>query len=99
MAKTGYVYILTSRNKKVLYVGVTSDLAQRLWQHVNAPKGFVRKYSVQNLVYYESIIGMLNAINREKELKGCRREKKDVLINKSNPEWKFLNEDILAKRS
>ena len=98
MAKTGYVYILTSRNRKVLYIGVTSNLQNRLLQHMNEPKGFVKRYAAQNLVYYETINGMMNAIRREKELKGWRREKKERLIEQKNPVWKFLNEEVLERQ-
>ena len=91
------MYILTNKNRTVLYTGVTSDLAHRLKQHIQEPQGFVQRYSVQYLVYFESINGMLKAIQREKEIKGWTRAKKEALINRSNPEWEFLNDRILGE--
>ena len=95
MPKTGYVYILTNSSKTVLYIGVTSNLKTRLTQHVHDPKGFVKRYNVQQLIYFEEIRGMLNAIKREKELKGWKRIKKEKLIDTFNPERRFLNSEIL----
>ncbi|NND94316.1 MAG: GIY-YIG nuclease family protein [Flavobacteriales bacterium] len=97
MAKIGYVYILTNKNRTVLYTGVTSNLIQRLMQHVYESKGFVKRYSVHYLVYFESIHGMMNAIRREKEIKGWTRAKKETLIVENNPEWRFLNEEVLGE--
>lgn len=97
MAKRGCVYILTNKNKTVLYVGVTSNLRSRLRQHVYEPKGFVKRYSVQNLVYYESIHGMMKSIKREKQIKRWSRAKKEFLIATYNPEWNSLNDDILGE--
>ncbi len=87
-----YVYLLTNKNKTVLYVGVTNNLARRLQEHISGlNKGFTYKYNCHYLVYFEKYNYILDAINREKEIKGWRREKKDMLINSFNPEWKFLN--------
>ncbi len=90
-----YVYITTNKNKTVLYIGVTNDLRNRLFQHEqNAkkmnPQSFAGKYNAYNLLYYEHFEWIEQAIAREKELKGWRREKKVALINSVNPEWKFL---------
>jgi putative endonuclease len=88
------VYILTNRHKNVLYTGVTSKLKQRLHEHKNGTKGwFTKKYSCYFLVYYEHFRYIITAIDREKEIKGWSREKKESLINKFNPGWKFLNEE------
>ncbi len=95
MAKTGYVYILSNKNLTVLYVGVTSNLKQRLAQHVFEPKGFVKRYSVHYLVYFESIHGMMKAIEREKQIKRWSRKKKEVLIETQNPKWKIFNDEIM----
>jgi len=92
-----YVYILTNKNKTVLYVGVTNNLKDRLFYHKNPEansKSFTSKYNVFNLIYYEHFTDIEQAIEREKELKGWRREKKENLINSSNPNWKFLNTQI-----
>lgn len=87
-----FVYILTNWNKKILYVGVTNDLVRRLQEHVSSTiPGFTQKYNCKYLVYYEQFEYINNAINREKEIKGWRREKKEMLINRFNPKWNFLN--------
>ncbi|MFY0630970.1 MAG: GIY-YIG nuclease family protein [Flavobacteriaceae bacterium] len=92
-----YVYILTNKNKSVLYVGVTNDLHTRLYYHSNPEalsKHFSHKYKCMYLVYYEHFLDIDIAIQREKQLKRWRREKKEVLINDFNPNWSFLNNDI-----
>jgi len=92
-----YVYILTNKVKTVLYVGVTDDLKQRLYFHNNPEpfsKAFTAKYKVNYLVYYEHFTDIETAINREKQIKKYRRTKKDALINKFNPTWKFLNDEV-----
>ncbi len=93
-----YVYILTNRNKSVLYVGFTNNLQVRLQQHVtnyNA-ESFTARYSCHWLVFYEIQQSAEQGINREKEIKGWRREKKLALISEFNPEWRFLNDDVLG---
>ena len=90
-----YVYILTNKNKTVLYVGVTNNLKERLYFHANPlpfSKAFTAKYNVKYLIYYEHYSDIETAIDREKQIKKYRREKKEVLINAFNPQWKFLNE-------
>ena len=91
-----YIYILTNQNKKVLYIGVTNDLSRRLKEHFEgkAP-GFTQQYKCRYLIYYELFQFIEDAIAREKELKSWRREKKEILINKFNPEWIFLNERFI----
>ena len=93
--KTYYVYILTNKNKTVLYIGVTNDVARRLWEHQNHKdhiNAFTYKYNCYYLVYYEEFNDIDQAIAREKQLKGWKRIRKDNLINEFNPEWKFLND-------
>ncbi len=87
------VYILSSR-RRVLYVGVTSNLAARLRQHRsgNVP-GFAKRYNVNQLVFAEASPYIEDAIAREKEIKGWKREKKIALILELNPEWKDLAEE------
>ena len=86
-----YVYILSNWNNKVLYIGVTGDLEKRVSQHKNKTyEGFTKKYNVNKLVYYELFRDIKDAIRREKELKGWRREKKNALVNSINPDWKDL---------
>jgi putative endonuclease len=92
-----YVYITTNPDRSVLYIGVTNDLRRRLHEHTEN-KGnkntFAGKYFCYNLVYYEHFTHIDHAIEREKEIKKFRREKKDKLIEVFNPEWKFLNEEV-----
>ena len=89
------VYILANAYRGTLYVGVSSNLQQRIWQHKNlAVEGFVEKYQTKRLVYYEQYTDMYSAIHREKQLKRWRRAWKIQLIEKTNPEWRDLWEDI-----
>jgi putative endonuclease len=90
------VYILASKRNGTLYIGVTSDLVGRIWQHRNdAVEGFTKKYGVHDLVYFELYEDMENAITREKQLKKWNRAWKLKLIEKDNPEWKDLYETLL----
>ncbi|MFO1520042.1 MAG: GIY-YIG nuclease family protein [bacterium] len=94
--KNYFVYILASKKKGTLYVGITSKLAKRVWEHKNKiAKGFTEKYEVNLLVYYETFEDPQNAITREKRLKKWNRDWKIQLIEKNNPGWKDLYEDIL----
>jgi putative endonuclease len=91
-----FVYILTNKYNKVLYVGVTNNLIRRVYEHKNKlVSGFTSKYNVNKLVYYESFPSVFDAIKREKEIKGWKREKKVALINSFNPEWKDLYEELI----
>ena len=93
--KKGYIYILTNKKNGTLYVGVTSDLARRVWEHKNkVVEGFTKEYGLDRLVYYEVFEDIENAILREKQLKGKTRQKKLDLINESNPYWIDLYEQI-----
>ncbi len=90
-----FVYIITNKNKTVLYTGVTSNLAKRIQEHVDEKhKGFSQKYQCKYLIYYEAFEHISHAIAREKQIKKWRREKKEDLINTLNPEWRFLNDEI-----
>jgi len=90
-----YVYILFSKRNGTLYVGVTSNLKNRIWQHKNKVyDGFSKKYSVDKLGYYE-VFGDINmAIEREKQLKAGNRKKKLELIETNNPNWIDLYDEI-----
>lgn len=91
MSKQYYVYILASKRNGTLYIGVTSDIIKRVYEHKNNfVKGFTQKYDVHNLVYYEIAESVESAINREKQIKRWNRAWKIRLIEKSNPEWKDL---------
>jgi len=96
MPKQPCVYILASQRNGTLYVGVTSDLVKRFWEHRNdAVDGFTKEYGVHILVYYELHGDMLAAITREKQLKKWERAWKIELIEAKNPEWRDLWEEIL----
>jgi len=91
MGKQYYVYILTSKKNGTLYIGVTSNLLRRVYEHKNdSVDGFTRKYSVDKLVYYEITGDIESAITREKRLKKWKREWKIEMIKKCNPEWNDL---------
>ena len=86
-----YVYLLTNWNDKVMYVGVTNNLERRVYEHKNKLiKGFPEKYNVNKLVYFEETQDVIAAIEREKEIKKWRREKKNQLVNLINPKWDDL---------
>jgi putative endonuclease len=93
--KQGFVYILTNEWNTVFYVGVTSDLVRRIYQHrEKLVEGFSKRYHLTKLVYYEVCEDIGIAIQREKQLKGGSRKKKIALIDSTNPEWKDLYELI-----
>jgi len=90
------VYILASKRNGTLYIGVTSDLAKRVWQHKNdVVDGFTKRYSVHQLVWYELHETMESAIEREKTLKNWKRAWQLELIENSNPSWQDLYETIV----
>lgn len=94
--QNSYVYILASRCNGTLYVGVTSDLVKRIYEHKNdIYDGFTQKYNVKNLVYYEVFESIEEAIKREKQIKGWLRKKKIALIEQNNQEWTDLYESLL----
>jgi putative endonuclease len=96
MSKQPCVYILASDQNGTLYVGVTSDLTKRVWEHKNdLVPGFTRRYSVHDLVWYEMHDSMESAIAREKAIKEWKRHWKLELIERENPEWKDLYPTLL----
>ncbi|MGK0440253.1 MAG: putative endonuclease [Pseudohongiellaceae bacterium] len=96
MAKQSAVYILASKRNGTLYVGVTSNLVQRIWQHRNnEADSFTKKHSIHRLVYYEQTSSITAAIVREKNLKNWKRAWKLQLIEKANPNWDDLWFDII----
>ncbi|HBL16481.1 MAG: GIY-YIG nuclease [Elusimicrobia bacterium GWA2_69_24] len=95
MSKLPCVYILASRRNGTLYVGVTSALAKRVWEHKNdIGEGFTKKYRVHMLVWFEAHETMESAIRREKAIKEWKRIWKVELIERGNPGWKDLYEEI-----
>lgn len=91
-----YVYILFSKPNGTLYIGVTSDLIKRIFEHKNKIfKGFTAKYDVDKLGYYEIYGSIEEAIKREKALKGSSRQRKVKLILAQNPDWKDLYDELL----
>jgi putative endonuclease len=91
-----FVYLLASGRNGTLYVGVTSDLVKRVFQHKNdLADGFTKKYAVHNLVWFESTPSIEEAIRKEKQIKDWKRAWKIELIEKDNPQWRDLYADIL----
>ena len=96
MERQPAVYIMASKPNGTLYVGVTSDLVKRVWEHKNdSVDGFTKRYSVHHLVYYELHDDMLSAITREKQLKKWNRAWKLELIETQNPGWNDLWKDMM----
>ena len=101
MKKGGSVYIVANQRRTTLYVGVTSNLPRRIWQHKTKfyPSSFTARYNCDQLVYHEAHPTIVEAIAREKQpgrrsLKAGSRKKKLALIHRLNPEWRDLYEDI-----
>ena len=93
---TPCVYILASRPNGTLYIGVTSNLARRVWEHKNNfIKGFTNRYQVHHLVWYEAHHSMESAITKEKAMKKWNRSWKIRLIEERNPEWSDLYQEVL----
>jgi putative endonuclease len=89
--KKYYVYILASKRNGTLYIGVTSDLLKRIWQHREGlAEGFTKKYNIKKLVYFEDCSDPKEAIQREKQIKAWKRIWKLDLIEKENPNWEDL---------
>jgi putative endonuclease len=89
--KVGYVYILTNDSDKILYVGVTSNLVKRVYEHKEkVVEGFTKKYNIGKLVYYEVLDDIESAIEREKQIKAGSRKKKIELIKSFNPTYQDL---------
>jgi len=96
MEKKCFIYILTNKSHSVLYTGVTSNLALRLYQHQSGvfKDAFTSRYNVHELVYYEEFDYITDAIAREKQIKAGSRQKKIELIERFNPEWKDLSKAV-----
>ncbi len=92
------VYILTNARRTVLYIGVTNDLIRRVHEHREAlgPLAFTTLYRVHQLVLFEPFESMVDAIRRERQLKGWRRSRKEALINAANPGWRDLWPELAA---
>ena len=91
MRTESYLYLLANKHNNVLYTGVTNDLIRRVYEYKNKlVAGFTQKYNVDRLVYFEVCSGIVVAIEREKQIKGWSRKKKQDLINTLNPEWDDL---------
>ena len=89
-----FVYILSNWNDSVVYIGVTSNLPKRLYEHRNGlADGFTKKYNVHKLVYFEQTSDVYSALSREKQLKNWSRSKKNTLIEQQNPTWRDLSLD------
>jgi len=90
-----YVYIITNWNNKVLDIGVTNNIARRIYEHKNKLiDGFTKKYNVYKLVYLEEMNDVEAAISREKQLKGWNKDKKIMLIESINPKWNELSVEV-----
>tara|TARA_B110000902_G_C13960065_1_gene457070 strand:+ start:353 stop:643 length:291 start_codon:yes stop_codon:yes gene_type:complete len=95
MEKLPCAYILTNKPRGTLYIGVTSNLPQRIWQHKNkVTKGFTEKHKLNKLVWYELHDNMMSAIEREKALKAWKREWKIRVVEEMNPTWGDLYDDL-----
>ena len=95
MEEQAYIYFMSNRYNKVLYVGITSNLIKRVWEHKNkVVDGFTKRYNLYKLVYYEIYDDIETAINREKQIKSWSRKKKAELINALNPSWDDLYEKL-----
>ena len=92
-----YVYILANTTGTVVYIGVTKDLIRRVYEHKHKldPNSFTAKYDVHKLVYFESTSDVRAAIEREKQLKGWNRKRKNKLVESMNPRWEDLYGSIL----
>jgi putative endonuclease len=95
MDKSSYVYILASKPYGTLYIGVTSDLVKRVWQHREGfVSGFTKEYGTKQLVWYEVHDDIIQAITREKQIKRWRRDWKVNLIQRLNADWRDLYDEI-----
>jgi putative endonuclease len=95
MARQAAVYILASKRNGTIYIGVTSNFQERIWQHKKAfVEGFTKRHGVYLLVYYELHDNMIAAITREKQMKKWNRAWKLNLIEQQNPDWRDLSEDL-----
>ncbi len=92
-----YVYIMTNAYKKVLYVGVTNNLPRRVYEHKHHldRSSFTAQYNIEYLVYFEQVSDPYHAVEREKQIKGWNRKRKEKLINSINPSWTDLYDSII----
>ena len=91
-----YVYMMSNWKNNVLYIGITNNLLRRIREHkTRQSEGFTKKYNVTKLVYYEVTNDVSAAIMREKEIKKWRREKKNSLVNRMNPDWADLSKGLI----
>ena len=96
MPEAAYVYMMTNQPYGTLYVGVTSNLIKRGWEHrTGAVDGFTKEYDLKRLVWYEQHLSMIEAIAREKRIKRWHRDWKVNLVQAMNPEWEDLYEKIV----
>ena len=94
---SGYVYIMTNKPNGTLYVGVTSNLSRRVWEHKEGNvKGFTKKYDLKKLVFFEELPTIEGAIEQEKRIKNWERRFKIKLVLDSNPDWNDLYEALSA---
>ena len=90
-----YVYIITSNNSKVLYIGITNNLRKRVYEHkAKLVNGFSKRYNLNRIIYYEMFEDVNEAIKREKQMKNYSREKKEELIDGFNKNWKDLYNEL-----
>ncbi len=96
MLNSAWVYIITNKNNTTLYTGVTTDLSTRLWEHRNkqSSNSFSARYNLNKLVYYEGFKTIMEAVDREKYIKGKSRQWKIDIINSKNREWNDLTEAV-----
>lgn len=93
MEKVYYVYLITNYTNKVLYIGITNNLERRLYEHKNKLiNGFTKNYNVNKLVYFEQTTDVQSALNREKEIKGWLRVRKNELVELKNSKWTDLSD-------
>ena len=92
-----YVYLLTNKNKNVIYVGITNNLVRRVWEHKehSDSNSFTAKYNVTQLVYFEDTTDVRAVIEREKQIKSWNRDRKNKLVETMNPEWVDLYPSIV----
>jgi len=98
--KIGYIYLMSNKNRTTLYIGVTNNIQRRVLEHKSGQGSvFTSKYNLTDLLYFERIIGMQNAINREKQLKNWHKEWKWNLIKEENPELRNLAKKWFAEKA
>ena|SRR5699024_34791 len=96
MEKLYHLYMMTNAQHTVLYTGMSGDLTKRIWQHKQRKiEGFTKRYNVTKLIYVEDYRQVEDAIDREKQIKGWTRKKKERLINRVNPGWRDVYEEVI----